>query len=213
MFPSLYDQNENSDVDNYINDNQQSLRLRFSSKIETIEKTLEVVYAGVLEAKKQKNKPCEHTWNFAGYINIVSLDLAVAGEALMFEKNQWKKRYHSRMASVNIYEACLDIPNMTGKDFRSEVAKLHGGDEFLKSLGQVTKKIKKFQSDNAAWLKKIRLCCSAHRNQNLDTQLKVVFNISPTKALKLMADFDVLLNEFGKVSQIGISLLPSNKIA
>ena len=213
MFPSLFDKNEDVNVLDYINTNEKMLRKTFSDKLETLEKTLEVMSAGVSETKRQKNKPLEYVWNLAGYVNSTSFDLAVTGEALMFEKNQWKKRYYARMAAVNIYEACLDIPNMTGKEFRKEASKLEGGDDFLVSLGSKVKKIRKFQSEHAAWLKNIRLCCAAHREQDLSKQLEVVFNISPTKVLEIMAEFDALLNEIGKISEVGINLIPTRTVA
>ena len=213
MFPPLFDDNEDQEVLDYIHKNEKMLRKTFNEKLETLEKTLEVMVAGVNEAKRQKLKSLECVWNFSGYINSTSFDLAVTGEALMFESNQWKKRYYGRMASVNIFEACLDIPNMTGKAFRKEASKLQGGEEFLVLLGSKIKKLKKFQSENSAWLKKVRLYCAAHREQDLSKQLDVMFNMSPTKILKIMAEFDALLNEFGEVTQVGINLLPSRTVA
>ena len=208
MFPSLFNQDEDNEVLEYILRNEKSLKKDFNAKLITLEKTLEVIFEGVKEAKKQKIKPVEYIWNMAGYINICSFDLAVAGEALMFEKDPWKRRYFSRMAAVNIYEASLDLPNMAGKEYRLEVQKLPEGKQFLDALGVKIKKIGKFKSNHAAWLKDIRLCCSAHRDQQLGEQLRIVFEIEPTKALKIMAEFDSLLNELGVIIQSGMELLP-----
>ncbi len=119
MFPSLFDDSsEDSELETLIFKNEKSLRKKFNSKFTTLEKTLEVIAVGVKEAKKQKLRPAIHIWNIAGYINTCSFDLAVSGEALMFERDPWKKRYFSRMIAINIYEATKDIPNMAGKEFR-----------------------------------------------------------------------------------------------
>ena len=75
-------------------------------------------------------------------------------------------------------------------------------------MGVKIKKIGKFKSNHASWLKDIRLCCSAHRDQQLAEQLRIVFEIEPTKVLKIMAEFDILLNELGVIIQSGMELLP-----
>lgn len=214
MFPSLFDySNEDIKLNGLINENEDSLRESFKTKFITLEKTLEVIASGLKEAKKQKLKPVIYIWNIAGYINTCSFDLAVTGESLMFEHDAWKKRYYSRMAAVNIYEASMDIPNMVGKEFRVQAQGLPGGDEFISELGTKVKKVNKFKSNHASWLKDIRLCCAAHRDQELSEQLRVVFEISPTKVLKVMAEFDSLLNELGIVLQSGMNLLPKRKNA
>lgn len=74
------------------------------------------------------------------------------------------------------------------------------------------KKFNKFRTNNAAWLKDIRVCFAAHRDNDLGEQLRVVFEISPTKVLKVMAEFDALLNELGSILQKGLNLLPEKII-
>ncbi len=207
MYPSLFDNsNEDLDLNVLLVKNEKSLRKKFKTKFITLEKTLEVIAASVKEAKKQKLKPAIHIWNTAGYINTCSFDLAVAGEALLFEQDPWKKRYYSRMIAVNIYEASKDIPNMVGKEFRIQMSSLTGGKEFIEELGKMVKKINKFKSNHSSWLKDIRLCCAAHRDQELGEQLRIVFEISPTKVMKVMAEFDALLNDLGAAVQIGLDL-------
>ena len=213
MFPPLYKENEDQEIIAFIQNNESSLRESWKGKCETLERTLEVISEGVKEAKRQKIKSVEFIWNLAGYINTVSFDLAVAGESLMFENDSWKRRYYSRMAAVNIFEASLDLPNMAGRKFRKEVATLPNGDEFIKHLGAKLKKVSKFKSENSGWLKEIRIYCSAHRDQDLGEQLRIVFDISPAKILRVMAEFDNILNELGNILQSGMNLFPANKNA
>lgn len=104
MFDSLFDHsNEDQNLFIYISKNEKQLRADFQNKLILPEKTLEVIAAGLKEAKKQKLSNVEKIWNVAGYVNTCSFDLAVAGEALMFEQNSWKRRYYSRIAAINIY--------------------------------------------------------------------------------------------------------------
>lgn len=214
MFESLFDHSkEDKDLNSLISQNEKKLRKDFHNKLITLEKTLEVIAAGLKEAKKQKLRNVELIWNAAGYINTCSFDLAVTGEALMFEKDAWKRRYYSRMAAVNIFEASLDIPKITGKEFRAEVSQLSGGSEFIEELDSKLKKINKFKTNNSAWLKDVRVCCAAHRDNDLSEQLRVIFEISPTKVLKVMAEFDALLNELGPTLQKGMNLLPEKNNA
>lgn len=211
MFPSLFDHSkEDGDVIKYIAENEAYLRKAFSDKLVKLEKTLEVIAAGTKEAEKQNLKPVAQIWNISGYINTCSLDLAVTGEALMFEADPWKRRYYARMGAVNVYEASLDIPKMVGKEFRSMTLTLPGGDQFLEELSKKIKKFNNFRSHHASWLKDIRVCCAAHRDQQLSEQLRIVFEIGPTKTLKIMAEFDSLLNELGALFQTGMHLLPKN---
>lgn len=210
MFDSLFDHsNEDQELIAFIERNEERLRELFRNKLITLEKTLEVIAAGLKEAKKQKLHNIELIWNAAGYVNTCSFDLAVTGEALMFERDAWKRRYYSRMAAVNIYEASLDLLKITGKEFRSEICGLPGGSGFVEELGNKLKKVNKFRANNSAWLKDVRVCCAAHRDNNLSEQLRVVFEISPTKVLKVMAEFDALLNELGPIFQKGMNLLPA----
>ena len=209
IFYSLFDHlSEDQQVNQFIYQNEERLREDFLKKFITLEKTLEVISARLREAKKQNLYNVELIWNAAGYINTCSFDLAVAGEALMFERDAWKRRYYSRMAAVNIYEASLDIPKIVGKEFRYEVCKLPRGSEFIEELGSTLKKFNKFRINNSAWLKDVRVCCAAHRDKDISEQLRVIFEISPTKVLKIMAEFDALLNELGSIFQKGMNLLP-----
>ncbi|MHB8151201.1 MAG: hypothetical protein ACYDIB_13685, partial [Desulfobulbia bacterium] len=211
MFPSLFDlSSEDKEVNGFILENRDSLAIQFSKKRVKLEKTLEVIAAGVRETQKQRVLPMEHIWNAAGYINTCSFDLAVAGEALILEDDYWKRRYFSRMAAINIYEASIDIPNIVGKEFRTEVARLPDGEGFLKGLGQEIKKLHTFRAAHALWLKDIRVCCAAHRDKALREQLRIVFEISPTKVLRVMAEFDALLNELGALFQQGMELMPEH---
>lgn len=210
MFPSLFDNtNEDKNIIQYISHNQESLKIDIKNKLTTLEKTLEVIAAGVKEAKRKNLPAVEKIWNMAGYINTCSLDLAVVGEALMFETDSWKKRYYARMGAVNMYEATVDIPKMIGKDFRSMVLTLPDGDKFIEHLTKKLKNLNNFKVNHALWLKDIRVCCAAHRDQQLSEQLRIVFEISPTKVLTLIAEFDSLLNELGVSFQIGMKLLPA----
>lgn len=208
MFPDLYADNEDKDVIDFIKRNERSLRDSWKHKLKVLEGTLQVVAEGVKEANRQKLKPVELIWNLAGYVNAVAFDLAVTGELLMFERDQWKRRCFARMAAVNVYESSLDLPNMTGKEFRKEVLALPDSENFLELLGLKIKKIGKFKVSHQSWLKEIRLFCAAHRDQQLGNQLRVVFEISPTKVLRVMAEFDGLLVELGQVLQDGMKLLP-----
>lgn len=213
-FDSVFDHsNEDQELIALISQNEKQLKDDFRSKLITLEKTLEIIAAGLKEARAQKLHNLEMIWNAAGYVNTCSFDLAVTGEALMFEEDSWKRRYFSRMAAVNIYEASLDLPKITGRKFRFEVSKLPGGTEFVDELGVKLKKINKFRINNAAWLKDIRVCCAAHRDNDLSEQLRVVFEISPTKVLKVAAEFDALLNELGSVLQKGMNILPGKSHA
>ena len=71
------------------------------------------------------------------------------------------------MAAINMYEASNDIPKMTGKEFRLQAKSLLDGNDFIETLGKEVKKINTFKSNNASWLKYIRLYCAAHRDQGL----------------------------------------------
>lgn len=209
MFPPLYKEKEDEEMIAFIKANESSLKASWKGKHETLERTLEVIVEGVKEARRQKIKSVELIWNLAGYINTVSFDLAVTGELLMFESDSWKRRYFARMTAVNIFEASLDLSNMAGKELRKEASSLTGGDDFIKDLSVNLKKLSKFKADNSGWLKEIRLYCAAHRDQNLGEQLRVVSEISPTKVMSVMAEFDAILNELGGVLQKGMNLLPS----
>ncbi|MFA0251145.1 hypothetical protein AB4480_16805 [Vibrio sp. 10N.261.45.A4] len=207
MIPKIYCEIEDQNLIEFINENDTEFRSDFKVQFDSLEKKLELI-SFALQATSEMDRPHLYKiWNLLGYINTCLFDLAVTAESIMFESNQWKKRYHSRMAVLNMYEASLDVPNMFGKDFRLSLKGVDGGESFLVSLGVVIKRFNKFKSDNAAWLKNIRLNMAAHRDQILDEQLAVVFTIDPMNILKSMTEFSLVLKDLEETLNKGTHLV------
>ncbi|WP_020674483.1 hypothetical protein [Geopsychrobacter electrodiphilus] len=194
-----------------INQNAAKLKKDWKGKLETLEKTLQVIASGRETAEKLSLPDVEKIWNVSGYINVCSFDLAIIGEKLMFEPDMWQKRFYARHAAVILYEASQDLPKIINKEFRESVLKMFPEEQILEEINPVIKEINKFKKENHHQLKDIRIVCSAHRHNELDEQLRIVFNLQPVEILKLCGEFDRLLCQLGGVLQIAL-VEATNKI-
>ncbi|MDF4588337.1 hypothetical protein P3544_19455 [Vibrio parahaemolyticus] len=207
MFPNIYSEIKDRELASFIADNIGDFKSDFEFEFDSLERKLGMISLALNTAKEINKAHLNNTWNLLGYVNTCLFDLAVTSEAIMFESDPWKKRYHARMAILNMYEAAQDLPNMFGKGFRDSFDGVNGGQEFLLSLGRAVKKVNKFKSTNAVSLKSVRLNMAAHRDQNLDEQLKVVFNIDPIEVLKLMTEFGLIIKELEQSLNNGVHLV------
>ncbi|EON88747.1 hypothetical protein [Plesiomonas shigelloides] len=193
----------------FIEANKDEFSSDFKCEFSIVEQKLELISTALMYTTDIKPH-LFNTWNCLGYVNTCLLDLSVAAEQIIFNSDPWKKRYHARMAALNIYEASLDIPNMFGKEFRLSFKSVDRGEIFLKSLGLEVKKANKFKSEHASKLKNVRLNMAAHREQKMSEQLKIIFNLDPIEMLKLITEFSIILQDLELVLTKGTKLVKSS---
>jgi hypothetical protein len=136
--------------------------------------------------------------------------MSVVGELLMFEEEEWKSRYHVRSACVLIYEALADLPNVLGGKYRREVLRLPTGQALLNEIALAQKAFSKLRGEQSAGLKEIRSYVGAHRDNSAWEQLRVIFDLQPSKVLRLSAEFDAALNLLGQKTQAVLTEASNN---
>jgi hypothetical protein len=173
----------------------------FENNFNIQENTLELFVNGIKHSDSNRFYDKKLIWNLAGFINIVSFDLKIIGKDLTFAESEYQKRLYCRIACLVIYEAINDIFKLLGRDFN----KLFTGKILNKEIEQQLKIIRQnlnlYKSTNFEKLKAIRNVAIAHRDIDLLKQIEQIENINWSEIIKLLTEFDKILNALGSTLQ------------
>jgi len=146
-------------------------------------------------AKTQSQKDYIEIWNCLGFINIIALDLVSVGKALILENEKWQKIYFARQVVLLIYEALNDIPEILGKEYKKIFILINESKDYMEQLNLYKKELEKIKKENYSYLHEIRTNVAAHRDQNIDSQIKVLREIDPYKIIKILFAFEKSLRK------------------
>ena len=180
---------------------RRELKRKFRSKMQTLESTLQIIIEALDLADKRGHTHHRHLWNTAGYINVCSYDLVTILGPSVFNRNKWYSRHQARQAAVLMYEACRDLPELLGKDFRKSLTALGAPKEMFIALNKARKPLDAFAKKHSKKFRKIRINACAHRDKELSNLINIVKELDPMEMESFGMEFDKILNELGMYVQ------------
>lgn len=184
-------------LDALLEDHAERFWEQFDTKLERLEQTLAVTYKVKEHAEFKKWAEVASIYNAAGFVTICSFDNVVACMGMVFNENQWKRRYYARQAALVMFEGCEDLPQVLGKSFREAARILKGHERLLSDMNPPLKKLRQFREEKQKLFKEIRIIAAAHRHLDVSEQLRVIKAIDWLEILQDSMKFDQILNELG----------------
>ncbi|WCL50658.1 hypothetical protein [Leptospira sp. GIMC2001] len=157
------------------------LKRNFNRKFKNLEKTLSLIHDA--NSFTLNNKLVYHNtiWNFAGFVNICSYDLAVAGYEMLFTNHHWKRVYFARQAALIIFEASEDIPQLMGRKLRTAISTLPNSQSLIAELNQINANFTDYKREKRASLERIRHFTIGHRDHDMEDVMEIILNNLPPK--------------------------------
>ncbi len=198
MFPKSKDEIE---LEELIENQKSDLKRQFENSFRVNEESLRIILKAKSFAENSNEGLNMKFWNLAGFICIVSSDLKYAGFHLTVSKNPWEKRYFGRQVALIAYEATNDLFELLGTKFRESLKKIDRGNKYQSVLNSLTLKLNNYKAEYSKGLKEIRNVSIGHREQEISQQFEVIEQINWLEMIKMMKEFDEILNDLGSFSQ------------
>lgn len=184
------------------------------SNIEKINKVLEkasISNMAILNAQKDAFRDNLNIWNTLGHIQMVSIEMKKYTKTLSSDNEEWVIYDAIKSAYTAIYETSKKLVDGTGKLMIFINSKFPRYDISL--FKEVRKKLTKFREDNKDMLTSIRNTIDAHRDEDVCTQIETVENLHLADAVRMIVDYERIVNELGTVvspmKRLGILQLES----
>lgn len=182
-------------------ENRDNLNLAFDKTINELESVLHVYVSGLEYCKEKQFNILSSLHNTIIQFNLLLLDNKTTAQNLANAKTQWQKQYYIRIFYTLAYEAMEDIPQITGKEFRTILSSLPNGDKYLQELNTLSKILIEFKNSNNTQLKKVRNATFAHRDHDSKFQVSLILSLNWGDAIDLMLSFDPILRGYGEFMQ------------
>ena len=170
------------------------------SNIENCNKVLEKVPISnipVWNAKKEAFKDNLVIWNTLGHIQMASIEMKRNTKVLSSDNDDWLKYDAIKSAYTAIYETSKKLVDSTGKLMKFVNREFPSYD--LTSFKEVRKELTKYREDNTDLLTSVRNKIDAHRDEDVCTQIETAENLHLADAVKLIVDYERIINELGTV--------------
>lgn len=181
--------------------NKDEINLSFTKTILELESVLEIYVGGLEYCKERKFEILIILHDTIIHVNLLLLDNKTTAQNLANAKTQWQKLYYIRIFYTIAYEALDDIPQITGKEFRTILLKLPNGNRYLQKLNDLSKELFEFKNNNNGLFKKVRNATFAHRDHDSEFQVSSILSLNWGDAIDLIATFDPILRGYGQFMQ------------
>ena len=181
--------------------NIEEINIYFEKTILELESALRVYVDGLECCKENRFEILSKLYNTIIHINLLLLDNKTTAKNLINAKTLWQKLYYIRIFYTIAYEALDDIPQITGKDFRTLLSTLSNGEKYLQELKNLSKPLQEFKIKNNDFLKKVRNITFAHRDHNSELQISLIKLLNWGDAIDLMLSFDPIIRGYGQFMQ------------
>ena len=182
-------------------ENKDDVNLSFNKTILELESVLEIYVGGLEYCKERKFEILTILYDTIIHINLLLLDNKTTAQNLANTKTQWQKLYYIRIFYTIAYEALDDIPQITGKEFRTILLKLPNGNRYLQKLNNLSKELFEFKNNNNDLFKKVRNVTFAHRDHDSEFQVSSILSLNWRDAIDLMLTFDPILRGYAQFMQ------------
>lgn len=165
----------------------------------------------VLNAQKEAFNDNLNIWNTMGHIQMASIEMKRYTKVLSSDNEEWVKHDAIKSAYTAIYETSKKLVDCTGKLMKFINYEFPSYD--FASYKEVRKELTKFREDNTDLLTSVRNKIDAHRDEDVCTQIETAENLHLADAVKLIVDYERIINELGvavsPMKQLGILRLES----
>lgn len=144
----------------------------------------------------------KYIWNLAGFILMTSLDLKICCESLIKYHGFGKQELQYKNLCVIIYETSEDIEQIMGRQFFEICDKINISEVAINNLKTSKKSLSRFKKEHQKSLKEIRTLIGAHRDHDFLEQLKSYESFSSTAFIKVVLQFDEILNRIASNLQL-----------
>lgn len=179
-------------------DKKEEIENYFESRSKTMSQCTPELFRGLQMVERASLKNHEKIWNASLFINLSAHDLSVCLKDLIFEKNNWERKYYGRQLAVILYEFSEDIPTVLGKEFREAFVTLNLDSNLLEKLEITKKKVSVFWNNNRKVLKDIRTISGAHRDHDSKLILESIDRLDLMDLFDRGLEFGNFLNELGQ---------------
>lgn len=142
-----------------------------------------------------------YIWNFAAFINLISMDLKTLQIGLYFAETEWQKRFYARFLYTLVYESIHDILDFFGKDFKNLLKTKYYSKLDNITLKDLRKRINNFKVEYIGLAHKIRNNTFAHKDHEVLSQIDIITNINWFKTIETAITFESILNDIGNYLQ------------
>ena len=139
------------------------------------------------DAERVGVKPYLAIYNATLFVVLLEQDLSGYAECVMFARNEWLRKFHSRNLAVLLFEASNDLPSVLGKDFRRALAEVAAPNGVIATVNSSVSAIAQFKRHHATFLEDIRTVVGAHRDHNARLQAHMLNKVEFVDILKLSA--------------------------
>ena len=165
----------------------------------------------VLNAQKEAFNDNLNIWNTMGHIQMASIEMKRYTKVLSSDNEEWVKHDAIKSAYTAIYETSKKLVDCTGKLMKFINYEFPSYD--FSSFKEVRKELTKFREDYTVMLTSVRNKIDAHRDEDVCTQIETAENLHLADAVKLILDYERIINELGvavsPMKQLGILRLES----
>ena len=130
-------------------------------------------------------------YNVALYIAIAEHDLTTYGEALLFARSDWHRRFHARGLAVLLFEVAEDLPELLGRQYRQWLSEIEAPDAFIEHVNAMGKLLSAFRKTHEPFLRSVRNYIGAHRDHDAFAQYDLLAKLDPVAVFRLAPELSV----------------------
>ena len=165
------------------------IRRKEISRLKALEDALKTINEEYEKASNNDENDKMKIFNVSLFMLTVEYDMSSLKFMILFQMDNWNKKYLSRQLAVLMYEATDDFLELLGKEYREMINNLSDGETLIQMLNEITKGLNEFKKKNKEILQEIRNYCGAHRDKNGHKQLALINSIESNDMLDLAAEF------------------------
>lgn len=169
--------------------NQRRVEKQDRKRLPALEQTIQSIRQACARSDKLGVFHYRRIYNVCLYVLVLDRDMAVLRLDFVSAKDSWRRKFAARQIAVALYEACNDLPDLVGKDYRATLGTLPGADGLLAELNSVSKSINQFKAEKREALAQIRNYIGAHRDKDAVRQLEEIDRLDPLAIFETGADF------------------------
>ncbi|TGL25382.1 hypothetical protein EHQ42_01885 [Leptospira levettii] len=181
--------------ENQLLNNSDELKAKYAQANSDLKMKIEVVEECLKHLVYNKWDDMTYLWNLTGFILMVSLDLKIYIESILFAEGYGKRELHFKNLCVLIYETSEDIEQLIGKKFFEICEKYKISNDLLENLKASKKRLSNFKKDHSNSLKSVRTIIGAHRDHDFLLQSEILKSFSLTAFVPIFTEFDAITNE------------------
>ena len=165
------------------------IRRKEISRLKALAEVMKTINEEYEKASSNNENDKMKIFNISLFMLTVEYDMSSLKFMILFQTDNWNKKYLSRQLAILMYESTDDFLELLGKDYRDMINKLSNSENLNQMLNEIAKELNQFKKKNKEILYDIRNYCGAHRDKNGHKQLAMINSIESNDMLDLAADF------------------------